>query len=75
MVAGSYSHRMNKMPFIEIHGFNGKIFIPEKTVKIRKHNCMDCYECQMCSDERCEACLKSHCKMQKKEDDGSFCGY
>lgn len=50
------------MGFIKITGFKGKIFMPDEKPAVRKHNCKDCFECQMCSDERCEVCLKSHCK-------------
>ncbi len=50
------------MAFIKISGFKGKVFIPDEAPAVRKHNCKDCFVCQMCSDERCEECLKSHCK-------------
>ena len=45
------------MAYIKLPGIPGKIFQPEYC-EIRKHNCKDCYFCQMCSDERCTACLK-----------------
>jgi hypothetical protein len=50
------------MPFIKIKGFKALVFIPDETKLKRKHNCKDCFACQMCSDERCEECLKSHCR-------------
>jgi hypothetical protein len=56
------------MAFINIAGFEAKIFIPDDVPGIRKHNCKDCYICQMCSDERCKACLKSHCKSEFTEE-------
>ena len=47
------------MGFIRINGLDAKIFIPEDPeMKAKKHNCRDCFACQMCSDERCEQCLK-----------------
>jgi len=50
------------MGLTKITGFKGKVFIPDEEPAVRKHNCKDCFVCQMCSDERCEVCLKSHCK-------------
>jgi hypothetical protein len=51
------------MTFIKIPGFKAKVFSPDETSTVRKHNCKDCFECQMCSDERCEKCIKSHCRI------------
>ena len=33
----------------------GKLFIPTGG-KAKKHPCPDCFDCQWCSDTRCEAC-------------------
>ncbi|MBN2040086.1 MAG: hypothetical protein JW864_08605 [Spirochaetes bacterium] len=49
------------MAFIEIPGFIGKVYVPDETKEKKKHNCKDCFSCQFCSDERCLACMKSHC--------------
>ncbi|MBN2402784.1 MAG: hypothetical protein JXN64_10330 [Spirochaetes bacterium] len=51
------------MAFKEIPGFKGSVFVPDETGTVKKHNCKDCFVCQMCSDERCEECLKSHCRI------------
>ncbi len=50
------------MPFINIEGLAGKIFVPEDCRCGKKHPCPDCFQCQFCSDERCELCLKSRRK-------------
>lgn len=45
------------MPFTRVPGLIGKVFVPEKpTGACRKHDCPDCYACQMCSDDRCAVC-------------------
>jgi hypothetical protein len=45
------------MPFIQLPGVTGKIYVPEeKPAGEKKHNCKDCHCCQMCSDERCNLC-------------------
>ncbi|MEN6385584.1 MAG: hypothetical protein ABFD79_10345 [Phycisphaerales bacterium] len=57
------------MAFIRIRGIPGKVYEPDK-VGPRKHKCKDCFFCQMCSDERCIACLslrKSINKNSKSE--------
>jgi len=47
------------MGFIRIPGFKGKVFVPEETPGcVKKHDCPDCYSCQMCSDGRCGLCRK-----------------
>ena len=50
------------MPFIEIEGLPGKVYIPEKLPDNQKKNkCPDCFSCQMCNDSRCQLCLnKNH---------------
>jgi rubrerythrin len=46
------------MPFIEQIGLKGKIYVPEKIPgQCSKHPCRDCFSCQLCSDDRCNACL------------------
>jgi hypothetical protein len=55
------------MPFIELDSIPGLIWIPEE-IKNKKHNCKDCFSCQMCSNERCDLCLKkSQCKNEKSK--------
>ncbi|HQP32449.1 MAG TPA: hypothetical protein PLB81_14075 [Deltaproteobacteria bacterium] len=46
------------MPFIRIENIKGMVYVPEDTGGLKKHPCPDCYACQMCSDARCELCLK-----------------
>ncbi|MFA5291991.1 MAG: hypothetical protein WC496_03050 [Phycisphaerae bacterium] len=45
------------MAFIRIPGIPGKVYQPQGG-GTKKHNCKDCFFCQMCSDERCLLCLK-----------------
>ena len=46
------------MTFKKVPGLKGRLYIPEKKDgKTGKHNCIDCFSCQMCSDVRCESCL------------------
>jgi hypothetical protein len=47
------------MPYIKIPGFKGKLYIPEENKCRKKHDCKDCYSCQMCSDSKCSLCLKN----------------
>jgi len=42
-----------------MQGIEGLVWEPEQDPAAeRKHNCRDCYSCQMCSDARCGECLK-----------------
>jgi hypothetical protein len=54
------------MAFIRIPGIPGKVFQPDDNGD-KKHNCLDCYFCQWCSDERCTACLKNKKRKKKKK--------
>jgi hypothetical protein len=56
------------MAFVEVPGFKGKVYIPEEESEgTKKHNCTDCYSCQMCSDTRCTLCRRQKCC---RDDDG-----
>jgi hypothetical protein len=45
------------MPFVKMPGVTGKVYVPEKPPeKMKKHECRDCFSCQMCSDDRCTLC-------------------
>ncbi len=45
------------MPFETIAGLPGKVYVPEKqSAESKKHRCRDCYNCQRCSDDRCNVC-------------------
>ena len=47
------------MAWVRIEGVEGLVWEPEHDPAAeRKHNCRDCYSCQMCSDTRCDECLK-----------------
>jgi len=60
------------MPFIEIEGLPGKVYVPEKLPDNQKKNsCPDCFSCQMCSDTRCRVCLN---KNSKDNENGCRCG-
>ncbi len=49
------------MPFIQIKGLPGKVYVPDKLPDDQKKNkCQDCFSCQMCSDSRCQVCLNKH---------------
>ncbi|HPO50667.1 MAG TPA: hypothetical protein PLO89_10110 [Spirochaetota bacterium] len=54
------------MPFVESKSVPGLIYEPEEN-KIKKHNCKDCFSCQMCSDARCELCLRKKSKISVEE--------
>ncbi|MGA2914927.1 MAG: hypothetical protein ABSE89_02780 [Sedimentisphaerales bacterium] len=57
------------MALKRIRGLPGLIYVPDGRGP-KKHNCKDCFFCQMCSDERCSLCLKTkskkRCKKHKK---------
>ena len=45
------------MPFVNIPGYEGKIYVPEeKPDGVKKHPCPDCCFCRMCGDDRCRVC-------------------
>ncbi len=45
------------MPFIEIPGLTGKVYVPEAPEgSPKKHPCKDCFHCQMCGAARCQVC-------------------
>jgi hypothetical protein len=45
------------MAFITQPGIKGKIYIPDHDpAGCKKHNCNDCFSCQVCSDDRCNLC-------------------
>jgi len=55
------------MPFVEIPGFPGKIFVPEEVPgEKKKHPCADCYSCGFCDDDRCRKCLIRNPHFKKK---------
>jgi len=56
------------MPWVKMPGLPGLVFEPEAPpANSRKHNCLDCFSCQMCSDARCGTCLKAkHCRSRKR---------
>ncbi|MBT3387403.1 MAG: hypothetical protein HN417_05690 [Desulfobacula sp.] len=48
------------MPFVEIPGLPGKVYVPEKKNNCcKKHPCNDCFSCEYCSDDRCNVCRSS----------------
>jgi len=49
------------MPFVEIKGFPGKVYVPEAQPNaLKKNPCPDCFSCQQCADIRCQACLNKN---------------
>jgi len=56
------------MPFIQIPGFPGKIYVPDEVpAEQKKHPCRDCYSCQFCDDDRCRKCLRKNPHLIKKD--------
>ncbi|MBN1269122.1 MAG: hypothetical protein JXB04_06000 [Kiritimatiellae bacterium] len=57
------------MPFVKHPSLQGRVWEPEPCGP-RKHDCEDCFACQMCSDERCRACLagkqRPHCTKPRR---------
>ena len=55
------------MPFVKLPGIEGWVYEPEiKPGSQKKHNCPDCFYCQMCSDTRCQMCQKGKVKQREK---------
>lgn len=47
------------MPFVEMDGVTGKVYVPEKPPgTLKKHDCKECFSCQMCGDDRCNVCRR-----------------
>ena len=44
------------MPFVQVKGLPGKVYVPECKNAPGKHPCPDCLCCQRCSDDRCQIC-------------------
>ncbi len=45
------------MGFKPAPGIKGRVFIPAETPAAhKKHACPDCYQCQLCSEDRCQLC-------------------
>jgi hypothetical protein len=45
------------MPFKTVRGLKGKVYVPDTAEEgTRRHACIDCYSCQLCSDNRCRVC-------------------
>ena len=50
------------MPFIEMDGVDGFVYVPEEVPNAaKKHPCPDCENCQHCADSRCNICLRTKC--------------
>lgn len=47
------------MTWVKRPGLDGLVWEPDpQPAAEKKHNCRDCFRCQMCSDVRCAQCLK-----------------
>ena len=45
------------MGWVKLPGGIGKVYVPEERPDApKKHDCKDCFSCQMCSDSRCNLC-------------------
>ncbi|HOO46653.1 MAG TPA: hypothetical protein PLM29_10520 [Deltaproteobacteria bacterium] len=58
------------MAFERMKGVKGLVYVPENTACRKKHPCEDCFSCQMCSDLRCELCLKGKAREEPEEEAG-----
>lgn len=56
------------MAFIRMPGIRGLVYVPEENGGPKKHDCKDCYSCQVCSDTRCNLCIKSKTCLQKPQE-------
>lgn len=57
------------MTFVEIPGFTGRLYVPDKKETFKKHKCKDCYSCGFCSDKRCELCCRElSCPVDKEDE-------
>ena len=45
------------MAWRSVPGTQGRLYEPDGG-GAKKHNCPDCFDCQWCSDARCEVCRK-----------------
>jgi hypothetical protein len=55
------------MAFVKISGLKGKIYVPEERPGCKKkHDCKDCFSCQMCSDDRCNLCREKPHRICRK---------
>lgn len=53
--------RGDGMPYRRITGFVGKVYYREEVLHIeRKHECLDCYFCQWCNNDKCTMCREQH---------------
>ncbi|MBS3757295.1 MAG: hypothetical protein KGY61_01380 [Desulfobacterales bacterium] len=56
------------MPFKKIPGLPGKLYIPEQDPDApKKHDCPDCFSCQICSDSRCRICRGQHKERPRRQ--------
>jgi hypothetical protein len=47
------------MGWVRFPELKGKVFVPQASPDgEKKHACRECFACQMCSDDRCNACCK-----------------
>ena len=59
------------MPWIEMPGIEGRVYVPDDEARPKKHPCVDCFDCQWCSDARCESCRKkATCGRRKRQKSG-----
>jgi hypothetical protein len=55
------------MSFKTVRGLKGKVYVPDPAAQgTRKHTCLDCYSCQLCSDDRCRVCRDEQCVCKSK---------
>ena len=61
------------MTFVKGKTIPGKIFIPDfKPDDVKKHQCSDCFACQICSDDRCELCRSEQPSCVETKTDGNM---
>jgi hypothetical protein len=59
------------MKYRSIPGFEGLVYQPDCQEPCKKkHDCQDCFNCQMCGDERCEICIDKKMRRLKTKKTG-----
>lgn len=56
------------MPWVTMPQISGKVYVPDKRrITPTKNPCPDCFACQQCSDERCNACCRSEAEDDRND--------
>jgi hypothetical protein len=56
------------MGFKPASTIKGRVFVPDETAPTaKKHPCPDCFQCQMCGEERCRVCRPAACQSETQD--------